>query len=222
METLTLKLSPRTIEGKKVRTLRRRGIVPVHFYGQGTGSLALQVEAGVLQSLISRAGMSIPVAVVLDEQDSENICFIREVQRHPVTEDLLHVDFMRVDVSRKVTVDVPINLVGKAPGAEDLGGILLQTMQSLSVESLPMSIPMSFDLDITGLDDFEKTLRVSDLLVAADVTVIADPDAMVVRVQPPRVEEVEAVAEGVEEGLELEEGEEGEGAPEDAADQEGA
>ena len=121
MDALTVKLSARGVRGKKVKRLRRDGMVPVHLYGRETDSQALQVEAGVLRRLLPNAGRNVPVTVEVDGQDGDNVCFIREVQRHPVTEEVLHVDFMRVDVSRVVRVRVPVILEGEAPAVRTLG-----------------------------------------------------------------------------------------------------
>ena len=222
MDALTLKLSQRAVRGKKVKILRRNGVVPVHFYGRGTESQALEVEAGVLRRVLARAGRNVPVTVEVDGQGGENVCFVREVQRHPVTEDVLHVDFMRVDVSRLITAEVPVVLEGEAPAVRNLGGTLLQPLNTLEVESLPMNMPAVFRLDVSGLDDFEKSLRISDIQVESDVTIIRAPEEMIARVAQPKIEEepeVEAEEEELEEG-EVPEGEEGaEGAeqPEAAA-----
>ena len=100
MDVVTLKLLPRSVIGKKVKQLRREGFVPVHVYGRGVESQALQAETQVLRRVLPRVGTNIPLSLELDGDKGENICFVREVQRHPVTEDVLHVDFLRVDVSR--------------------------------------------------------------------------------------------------------------------------
>ena len=219
METLSLNLSPRTVTGKKVRMLRRAGVVPVHFYGEGTESLAMQAEAGVLRRLLPQVGMNIPISVKMEDQDGENICFVREVQRHPVTEALLHVDFLRVDISQTMTADVPIILEGTAPGVENLGGVLIQMMQALPIESLPMNIPRLFTLDVSGLETFENALRVSDVQVGPGVSIVAEPDEMIARVLPPRLEEEEEEEE--EEVVELAEGEEAEPGDESPEEAEG-
>jgi len=213
MDALSLKLSARGLRGKKVRALRREGMVPVHFYGRGAESQALQVDAGVLRRLLPRAGRNLPVTVEVEGQDGDNVCFIREVQRHPVTEEVLHVDFMRVDILRAMRAEVPVILDGEAPAVRNLGGTLLQVLQTLEVESLPMSMPASFHLSVEGLDDFEKALRVGDITTEADVTITREPDEMIARVAAPRIEEEE-----VPEDEELPEGEEAEG--EEAADAE--
>ena len=203
MDVVSLKLSPRTVTGKKVKVLRRKGIVPVHIYGRGGDPLALQADATVLRRILPRVGANIPLSVEIDDQKGQNICFVREVQRHPVTEDVLHVDFLRVDVSQTIRAEVPIILLGNAPAVRELSGTLLQPLQSILVEALPMNIPASIEIDVSGLDDFEKGIYVRDVSVAANVSVVTDPDELIARVSPPRVE----VVEEAEVEAELEEGE---------------
>ena len=206
MDVVSLKLSPRTVTGKKVKTLRRKGIIPVHVYGTGADPLALQADALVLRRILPRVGANIPLSVEIEEQKGESICFVREVQRHPVTEDVLHVDFMRVDVSQTIRAEVPITLLGNAPAVRQLSGTLLQPLQSILVEALPMNIPASIEVDVSGLDDFEKGIYVRDVSVATNVTVVTDPDELIARVSPPRVEvvEEEEVEEAAEEAEEAE------------------
>ena len=187
MDVHSLSLSQRTVTGKKVKQLRRQGILPVHIYGTGIESQALQGQAGDLRRLLPQVGTNIPVSVQIDGSDDENICFVREVQRHPVTEDLLHIDFIRVDVTQTISAEVPITLVGFAPAIQQ-GGTLLQPLTSLLVEALPMDIPASVEADVSGLDDFEKSIVVSDISIASNVTVLTDSDEFVARVTPPRVE----------------------------------
>ena len=82
MDVQTLSLSRRRIIGKKVKTLRRKGIVPVHMYGSGTEALSLQTDALELQQLLPRVGTNVPLSIRLEDDSGENICFVREVQRH--------------------------------------------------------------------------------------------------------------------------------------------
>ena len=187
MDVQSLGLSQRTVTGKKVKQLRKQGILPVHMYGSGIESQSLQGSAGELRRVLPRVGANIPVSVQIEGSDDENICFVREVQRHPVTEDILHVDFIRVDVTQTISAEVPITLVGSAPATQQ-GGTLLQPLTSLLVEALPMDIPASVEADISGLDDFEKSIVVSDIAVSDNVTVLTDSDEFVARVSPPRVE----------------------------------
>ena len=187
MEEQTLSLSQRTVTGKKVKQLRRQGILPVHIYGKGIDSLSLQGVTGELRRLLLQIGTNIPVSIQVEGSEGENICFVRDVQRHPVTEDLLHIDFIRVDVTQTISAEVPITLMGTAP-ATQRGGTLLQPLTSLLVEALPRDIPVSVEADVSGLDDFEKSIVVRDIPIADNVTVLTDRDEFVARVIPPRVE----------------------------------
>jgi large subunit ribosomal protein L25 len=196
MGDISLKLFKRIVVGKKVKTLRENGTTPVHFYGRGIESQSLQVDTNELKSVISQAGSNIPVNVEVEGQDDTNLCFVREVQRHPVSENLLHADFNKVDVSRPLQIEVPIILIGEAPAVRTQGGTLLQPLTSILVESLPMDIPALFELDVSGLEDFEKSLRVKDILTTSNIKLLRDEDAMIARVVAPRVEEE---ATGVEE-----------------------
>jgi large subunit ribosomal protein L25 len=225
MDTLTLTLSPREVTGKKVKQLRREGMVPVHLYGRGVESIALQVESGALLRVLSLSGRNVPITVDIDGRDGESTCFVREAQRHPVTEELLHVDFLRVDVTRVVRAEVPVVLDGLPPAVENLGGILLQPFNTLEVEALPMDIPAAFHIDVTGLEDFAMSIRIGDIAVADNVTITRDPAEMIARVVPPRIEEEpepevdeDELLEGeAPEGEEAEEGAEG---ADDAQEQE--
>ena len=222
MDAQKLKLSPRNVVGKKVKRLRKQGILPVHLYGRGVESQPLQADAREMRRLLPRVGTNIPLSIEIEGESGENLCFVREVQRHPVTEDFLHVDFIRVDVSQTIRAEVPITMIGEAPAIR-IGGTLLQPLLSLLVEALPMDIPASLEADVSDLDDFEKAVYVRDLTLGSRVTVITDENEMIARVTPPRVE-VEEVSIG-EEGEELEEGAEegaeGEGAEGEGGDSEG-
>lgn len=209
METLSITLSPRELKGRKVSRLRRAGIIPVHYYGPDIDSASLQVEWATLRSVLVSAGRNVPITVKIEGQDGENICFVRETQLHPVTEEMLHVDFYRVDVRQAVRAEVPIILEGEPPAVRNLGGILIQPFDTLEVESLPLDMPSAFRVDVTVLEDFTASVRIGDLVVNEGVSILRDPGEMIARVVAPRIEEEEAPE--VEEDLELAEGEVAEG-----------
>ena len=203
MDVPILKLDRRTLLGKKVRRLRRQGVIPVHVYGAGIEPANLQVDDRTLNRLLPQVGSNIPVSVEYEGQDEESICFVREIQRHPVSETVLHVDFLRVDVTQTVAAEVPVTLVGSSPAVSQMAGTLLQNIQSLTIEALPMNMPAVVTVDVSTLVDFDTTLIVGDVEVPGNATVLNDPEDVIVRVAPPRLE-----VEVVEEGEELEEGEE--------------
>ena len=214
MDVQTLKLERRELTGKKVRSLRRQGIIPAHVYGADIEPASVQVDERTLNRLLPSVGSNIPVSVEYDGQDTENICFVREVQRHPVSDAVIHVDFMRVDVSRAVSAEVPLTLTGTSAAVANMAGTLLQSVQSLLIEALPMDMPAEIIVDISVLNALDSTLSVSEITVPGDVTVLNDPDDTVIRVAPPRLEtlEDEAAAGDAPEG----ESAEGEGGEEGA------
>jgi large subunit ribosomal protein L25 len=208
MDSLSLTLSPRNITGKKVRALRRQGVVPVHLYGLNSNPSSLQVTLDSVQPILSKARGNVPITISVEGEDGKDICFVRDIQRHPVTEELLHVDFLKVDVKQRVRAEVPVVLVGEPPAVRNLGGILLQPFSTLEVEALPLNMPQSFPVDVTVLEDFEASLRVSDITVSDEITILRGDTEMIARVVPPRIEEEAVVETEEEEGAEIVEGEE--------------
>ena len=196
-----IKLSNRSISGKKVANLRREGIMPVHLYGGDSGPLSLQGDSAEINKLLPRVGLNIPVAVVVEGGGAGEICFVREVQRHPLTQDILHVDFLRVDVKSKITASVPIEVIGDSPAVRLLGGTLIQNMQSINVEALPLNVPEKITVDITSIEDFETAIHISDISVEGDISITNPSDALVARVAPPRIE-LEPVSDEVPEDAE--------------------
>jgi large subunit ribosomal protein L25 len=117
------------------------------------------------------------------------LAFVREIQFHPLTSEVLHADLYGVDVARPVQVEVPVRLDGEAPAVRSLGGVLGQILHAITVECLPLEVPDAIRVDISGLDAFDKLIRVSDLTVPPHVSVLTDSSQVVVHVSPPRAEE---------------------------------
>jgi len=200
MEGLTLATDKRDITGKKVATLRRSGITPIHLYGNGIESQSLQCDTVTINKIVLQAGTNIPVTVTVAGNSEENVCFVREVQYHPVTDRLIHVDFMKVDVTRSVRAEVPIRISGLSPAVRNMGGTLLQPLQSVTVEALPMDIPSVFSLNADLLIDFDTNFYVSDLEAPDNITIVNDDEDLVAGVVAPRIErEVSLGVDGEEE-----------------------
>ena len=117
----------RRMLGKRVRFLRRQGLTPAHLYGKGIDSLPLVVEASVLQRVLAQAGRSVPVSVRVDGDSQPRFAFVSGLQRDPVTNQVLHVDFYQVSLAEKVRMSVPIVLTGEAPAAKQPGAVLVMT-----------------------------------------------------------------------------------------------
>ena len=214
----SLRLSPREVTGKKVKQLRLNGITPVHLYGGSADSASLQVQESDLRRLLSNVGGNVPITVEVEGTEGENICFVREVQRHPVSEQVIHVDFLRVDADQIVTAEVPIILDDDAPAVRNLGGTLAQPLQSLRVEALPLDMPASLHISVSSLEGFEDAVRVGDLVLGEGVTTSIGSNEMIARVMQPRLEEEVEEEEVLEEG-DLVESEDGEEIPEDDSEE---
>jgi len=193
MEQIELRTATREILGKKVRFLRRQGITPAHLFGYGVESVALQCDTAQLQRVLAQAGKTRLIGLRLDKEKKPRNVMVREVQRDPLTGELLHVDLYQVRMAKKTRVEVPIVLTGEAPALKNKGNMLVQNLNSLTVECLPDKIPVNVELDLSSLTDTEQTIRVGDIVLAEEVTVLNGPELMVVKISLRPVEKVEEV-----------------------------
>ena len=185
-ESINLELEPRTVLGKKVKQLRRVGTIPVHLYGPGVESRPLQCENRQLLRALAQAGSTNPVTLSVKGEAGEQLAFAREIQWSPIRSQLLHVDFLVVSATERIAAQVPINLVGESPGARETGGSVAQTLYALEVEALPLEIPDEVVIDLSVLVDTNSAIRAGDLALDSNVTMLTDPEAMVVRVDAGR------------------------------------
>ncbi len=204
MNPIILNTEKREIYGKKLRSLRKKGILPIHVYGPGMESIALQSETNNVLKVLQAAGRTNPVKII--DSDMEHTTLVRNVDQHPATGELQHVDFMRVDENKAIEVEVPVVLIGEAPGTRGGAGTVTQAIYSLSVLSKPFTVPSEIQADLSVLVDLETNIKRGDLVLPDGVELVGDPDIPVAWIQPPRVQEEVAVEEGAEEGAE--EGEE--------------
>ncbi len=201
MEQIELQATSREILGGKVKFLRRQGIVPVHLFGHDVESAALQCDAAQLKRALAQAGKTRLISLKLGKAKGPRNVVVREIQRDSLTGELLHVDFYQVRMAEEIKVEVPIVLVGEAPALKSKENILLQELNSLSIECLPDQIPASVELDLSSLTEAEQAIHVRDITLDEGVTVLNDPQHMVVKISLRHVEKVEeevAVEEAVE------------------------
>jgi large subunit ribosomal protein L25 len=198
MASAQLSAQARGNGGKGVaRKLRGDGRVPAVVYGHGRDPQALSINTRELERLLDHISAENTV-IDLDIDGKASRTLIREIQRHPFKRQILHVDFQELVAGEKVTVRLPIVLIGVPDGVRMDGGILDQTMRELEVEVDPSSIPNHVELDVTKLT-IGSSVHVSDLSLPEGVEVLDDPDASVCVVSAPRaVVEAAPVEEGAE------------------------
>jgi large subunit ribosomal protein L25 len=195
VSSFQLRAEPRSIVGKKVRFLRREGLVPANVYGHAA-STAIQLSARDVEHTIHRAGRTQLISLEIGQEATTVL--LKDWQRHPFKGNLLHVDFFRVAMTETLRMDVPIRLAGDAPAVKTANGTPFQPLATLSVECLPGDIPEAIEVDISGLEEIDASIYVRDLTAPSGVTILTDGDEMVVKIMAPATE-AEAPAEGAAE-----------------------
>ena len=157
------------------RRLRRTGRVPAVVYGLGENPLAVSVDRADLRGALSTdAGLN--ALITLDVDGDQQLSIVKDLQRHPVRRDVLHVDFLRIDPDEEVEVDVPLVLVGEAKKVTQASGMVDQVMHQVPLRAKPSEIPTEVTADVSDLE-VGSSLRVSDIGLPAGVTPAGDPDA---------------------------------------------
>jgi len=201
---ITLEVEPRKESGKNAcRRLRARGLVPGNVYGLDSPSFKVSVSPKRIEQLLrSGSGMNTIFTLKMAGEERKRETMIKELQRDPLTEHALHVDFMRIDVDKAIQVSIPIRLTGVASGVKNEGGVMDFVHRDVLVECLPGAIPEYFEADISGLH-INQHVSFKDLVIGDEVRLLVDPEQIVAGCVPPRVEEEPAEAEE-EEALEAE------------------
>lgn len=206
MDKIELSATGRDVLGKKVKSLRREGITPANLYGHNVASTALQIDTDELKRALARAGKSSLVSLKVDGGKRPRMVIFRDVQRHPLTRSLLHVDLYQVKMEEKIKIAVSLAFINEAPAIRDRGGILVQNMSSIEVECLPADMPHSFEVDLSILEEIDQAIHVKDLSVADSVTILTDGEQSIVQISRSKVEveiaEAEVEAEAEEPGAE--------------------
>ncbi len=194
MKQIELRATSRETLGKKVRFLRRHGIIPLHLFGHSVESIALQCDEAQLKRVLAQAGKTRLISLKLDKGKKPRNVVVREVQRDMRTDGLLHVDLYQIKMTEKIKVAVPVVTVGEAPALKSKENMLLQELNSLTVECLPDEIPASVKVDLSSLAERAQVIRVEDVILNKDITVLNAPELVVMRIgSRTRREEVEEV-----------------------------
>ena len=204
MERVQLKAEIREEVGKKfTKRLRKEGCVPAVVYKEGKKTAHLKVnEKDLLGTLHTKAGANVLINLKIDDgtkgkdKDKDHVVIVKEVQRHPIKDHLLHVDFQEISLTEKLTVDVPVVVKGEAEGVVKDEGILEHVLWEVKVECLPTDIPEKIEVDVAHMKIGDSIL-VKDLKVPPGVKVLADMEQTIISVVPPYAEKPAEVVEEV-------------------------
>jgi len=203
MDKLKLKVVNREILGKRVKHLRRQGITPVHLFGHGIESLALQCDTVQLERVLAQAEQTGLISFKLENEKKPRTVMIRAFDRDWRKGKLLHVDFYQVKLGEKLKLEVPVVLVGEAPALKSKENMLEHELDNLTIECLPAKIPTNIEVDISSFTESGQAIRVKDITLGKDIAILNDPELVVVKISYRPVEKLEEeVVEVVEEAVE--------------------
>lgn len=173
---------------ERVGELRRAGFIPGVIYGSGVKNQSLKVKALDFERVFARAGETNLVDLSIDGGKPHKV-LIYETEKNGVKDKVLHVDFYQVDMKKKITVEVPLAFIGEPKAVRELGGTLVKVIDQVEVECLPDDLVNQIDVDISGLNTFEDSIKLSDLKLPKGVSLTSQTDDLVVQVEEVKVEE---------------------------------
>jgi large subunit ribosomal protein L25 len=189
MDKIELVAEKRTVTGKKNKALRAAGKVPAVVYGHGVSSEPLELEGKSVERVYRTAGGNKIVALKVGGGRAKNVLF-HDVQHSSARGEITHVDFYVVKMNELLKADIPVHFTGESNAVFQGEGTLMKNLESVGVECLPGDLPDALEVDISVLDDFEKTITLADLKLPDDVKLVdEDLTTLVAKVEPPRSEE---------------------------------
>ncbi len=190
---------------KKVKNLREKGIIPGILYGHKTKNTSLEVSLKEFDKIFSQAGESSLISLEIDSKKFPVL--IHQIQKHPVSGDIIHIDFFQPSLEEEIVAKVPLVYEGTPPAIKDLGGTFIKNLSEIDVKALPQNLPHEIKIDISSLKTFEDNILIKDLKLPPGVKVLKENDVILAFVAPlEKVEEelVKPVEEKVDEGEKVE------------------
>lgn len=191
MDKLSLQAEERIILGKKVKKLRKDGLLPGHVYGKGVQTESVSVDGKTFLKTFKEAGETGLIELKIGKEKVRPV-LVRGVQYHPVTGQPIHIDFYQVNLSQKVKAPIPLVLVGEQPESVGLGEtIVLQTLNEVEVEALPADLVEKIEVNITALKNVDDAVTVAQLNYdRSKLTIHAEDESIVVKLAPAVTEEM--------------------------------
>jgi len=182
MAELTLSAKERKVFGRKVKALRKAGLIPAHVFGHNIKTQHISVEEKEFKKIYEEAGETTIVNLKIDSSAPRQV-LIKGVQTHPLTSQFLHVDFYQVSLKEKVKVEVPLEIVGEAPAVEKKLGLLLTPVEFLEIEALPQDLPEKIEVDVSKLEKVGDQVTVGDLNIdRKKIEILADQSLVVANI----------------------------------------
>ncbi len=181
---LVLNAQLRDITGRKVEILREQGLIPAVLYGHNFENKNLSLNYKDFLNIYDKAGESTLIDIKIG--DEENVkALIQDVQYHPVTDSVIHVDLRAVLMDEKIETRIPLKFTGVAPAVKELGGVLVTPLEEVHVKALPGSLISEIEVDISSLADFNSAIHIKDLNVPEGIEILVEEEVAVAIVEPP-------------------------------------
>jgi len=193
METVSLEVQTRDKQ-LNAKDLLKDDLVPAEYYGRGVENKSFQIDYQSFRKAYRESGNSTIMELKVDGKESLNV-LVHAVQRDPVTDLFVHIDFINVRMGEEIHTKVPLEFVGTSLAVKDEQGTLITYIDELDIKCLPKDLLHSIEVSIDSLVDFNAHIAVQDLVIPAGITVLNAPEDIVASVSPPRAEEVEVASE---------------------------
>jgi len=196
---VTLKADIRKDFGKRTKLIKMDGKIPAVLYGPDVKNISIQVDEKEFKKVFHQAGESSLVELLVDKD--KKLVLVHEIQKDPVSDKFIHIDFFQASLTEEVEVNVPLVFEGVAGAENDLGGTLVKNIMELEVRGLPQNLPHEIRVSIDSLKTFEDHILVKDLIFPKGLEVLKKPEEIVASVLPPQKIE-EELAEEIKENVE--------------------
>ncbi|HOW60877.1 MAG TPA: 50S ribosomal protein L25 [Candidatus Moranbacteria bacterium] len=204
-KVITLKAKIREITGKKVKKLREESLIPAVLYGHETKPQNILVNYLDFGRVYEKAGEN--ALVELEIGGKKTNVLVHDTQKDPMSGNFSHVDFFQVNMKEEVETEIPLEFIGESPAVKELGGILVKSLDEITVKCLPADLPEKYEVDISKLITFDDVIAVKDLKVSDKIEILIDNETIIASVQEPRtLEELESLEAKVEEDVSKVEG----------------
>ena len=189
MSEVVINAQKRTITGRKVGALRREGKLPAVLYGSDYESTPILLD--LHETSLALRNVSSSTVITIDLEGEKLSCLVQDYQIDYLRNQMKHCDFRVLTAGVAISAMVPLNFIGEAPAVEDLGGVLMTTLNEIEVEAKPNDLPGSLDVDLSVLTDLGINILVGDIVIPEGVTVLSEADVLVATVTAPAMEEEE-------------------------------
>jgi len=202
MHSLLLQAKTRPEIGKQNHALRDNGLIPAIIYGHGFKNINLTVNYGEFESVYGYAGESSLIDLKIDKEQNLK-AIIADVQKDPLTDRFIHIDFRKVKMDEKIKAEVNLEFINESPAVKDLNGVLVKALDKVEIECLPASLINKIDVDVSSLKTFNDVIRVADLNISPEVEVLTAKETAVALVEEmAKIEEEKTPTEAEEESEE--------------------